>query len=68
MQSDQCVTCARYLGGGECEAFPHGIPEAIITGAHDHREPYEGDRGKRWVELTEDSPPPELPDDWLTGP
>lgn len=61
MQSVQCVTCARYLGGGECEAYPFGIPGEIITGVVDHRRPYPGDGGRRWVRLEADSPLPEFP-------
>ena len=45
MQSNQCVNCKRYQGLGECEAFPDGIPEEIMTGTHDHSEPFEGDQG-----------------------
>lgn len=44
-QSDQCILCARYLFGGECEAFPNEIPMEIFTGEHDHRKPYPGDGG-----------------------
>ena len=42
-----CMFC-RYLyinKNRKCEAFPGGIPEAILTGEHDHKNPYEGDNG-----------------------
>lgn len=48
MQSNQCNTCAHYYVGGACAAFPDGIPQEIITGEHDHREPYNNDKGLRW--------------------
>jgi len=44
-QSDQCLMCKHFLGFGECDAFPDGIPEDILTGEHDHAEPYPGDHG-----------------------
>lgn len=46
--SDQCLRCDYYRGEGECEAFPDGIPYEIISGQHDHREPFEGDDGIRF--------------------
>ena len=44
-----CMECANLLGAKKeklsCLAFPAGIPETIITGDHDHTEPFNGDRG-----------------------
>lgn len=53
MQSEQCLTCKWKVPGVPiCAAFPYedegGIPDAIYTGLHDHREPYPGDHGFRW--------------------
>lgn len=31
--------------GYKCAAFPAGIPEEIITGEVEHRQPYDGDNG-----------------------
>lgn len=47
-QSTQCIHCRHYLGGLTCTAFPQGIPKEILSGEHDHREPYDGDQGIRW--------------------
>lgn len=45
----QCVWCRhRSEGGRRCRAFPKGIPEAIATNGHDHREPFDGDSGVRF--------------------
>lgn len=50
-QSHQCITCEHYRLTGGCAAFPDGIPQDILTGEHDHREPYPGDNGLRFQEM-----------------
>ena len=43
------MSCTRFRSGVTtqtvCEAFPEGIPNEIILGELDHREPVEGDGG-----------------------
>jgi hypothetical protein len=38
-----CHECAHYHGDSTCDAFPYGIPPAILLSWEDHFEPYEGD-------------------------
>lgn len=52
MQSEQCVTCARYRGLLTCAAFPDGIPQDILEGRIDHTQPYDGDHGLQRVPAT----------------
>ena len=53
MQSEQCLRCAHYTGQAECEAFPDGIPVAIIQGEIDHTKPYPGDNGIQFEPVKE---------------
>lgn len=45
----QCAMCKHFhdedTSGNNCDAYPDGIPEAIITNEHNHRQPYRGDGG-----------------------
>lgn len=45
----QCWRCVHYLGSCDCEAYPDGIPEPILSGDADHRLPYRGDQGILFV-------------------
>jgi len=36
-----------------CKAFPNDIPGKILTGEHDHTEPYEGDGGIQFEPIEE---------------
>lgn len=40
-----CLQCTRWRGNGLCDAFPKGVPLAIIVGDNLHTDPFPGDRG-----------------------
>ena len=40
-----CYSCKHYNKDLTCKAFPNRIPIEILRGKHDHRAPFEGDRG-----------------------
>ena len=40
-----CSSCKHYNKDLTCKAFPNRIPIEILRGEHDHRTPFEGDRG-----------------------
>lgn len=44
-----CMACSRRHKGSSmpdtCDAFPGGVPDEIITGAHLHTTPVDGDNG-----------------------
>ena len=40
----QCMSCRHYKKTRSCTAF-NEIPFDILTGRHDHRKPYPGDKG-----------------------
>ena len=59
--SEQCITCKWYdglssyeYGDISCTAFPKGIPIEILTGIHDHRLPFSGDKGITWEKESDD--------------
>ena len=43
-----CDTCRHRRDVATCDAFPSGIPIAILVGEADHRRPYPGDGGIRY--------------------
>ena len=48
--SPQCHDCQNYyVGTLNCAAFPKGIPRDILSGKVDHKTPFDGDNGIRWI-------------------
>lgn len=46
-----CARCARRDPEDSlvCQAFPDGIPQAILDGEHQHTSPFPGDGGKQFI-------------------
>jgi hypothetical protein len=47
-----CATCSRFRTDGDgftCDAFPRGIPAAILRGENDHTSAYPGDNGLTYI-------------------
>ena len=54
-----CSFCVHaQLRQSRCDAFPSGIPKAVIENRADHRQPIEGDHG---IQFRQDPAKPELP-------
>jgi hypothetical protein len=57
-----CVGCRFYdQPEWNCRAFPHGIPEEIRRGEHQHREPFPGDGGIQYEPISPEQTIPEPP-------
>ena len=58
----QCVNCIlkNEPYAATCQAFPHGIPHAIMLNRFDHRKPWplDGDGGKVWNPINPAIPHP----------
>ncbi|MCC2670336.1 MAG: hypothetical protein K0Q72_2807 [Armatimonadetes bacterium] len=49
---DRTVPRAFAEERGKCKAFPDAIPDEIWLGRHRHRDPYPGDHGVRFEEIS----------------
>ena len=46
----QCATCAlKWADAPRCDAYPLGIPLAVLLNQQDHSKPIAGDLGLQWV-------------------
>ena len=54
MKFYNCLICENYIGKKAgikkpiCKAFLDGIPNEILSGGNDHKEPFKGDNGIRF--------------------
>jgi hypothetical protein len=60
-----CGACKLFRGSPlerpTCSAFPDGIPDRILDG-FDHRQPFPGDGGTRFVRDPDKPMPPDFPE------
>jgi hypothetical protein len=53
-----CLWCKHFdfaYGGMRCKAFPERIPEDVIEGIVEHREPTEGDHGYQFERIEDEA-------------
>lgn len=43
-----CHDCAHWNEDLTCKAFPDGIPDIVLYGENDHKQPIEGDHGLQY--------------------
>jgi len=48
-----CDSCQRYTGSNTCDAFPQGIPAAVLAGAP-HFDPLPGDNELQYLSVDGD--------------
>ncbi len=54
MITNQCIRCIHLNMNTDkltCDAFPDGIPSAILRGYFDHRKKYKNDNGIRFEKV-----------------
>jgi len=53
-QTNNCLFCKHYnIIQHTCTAFPFGIPEIILKGLNNHKEPFPGDNGIQFEPIEE---------------
>jgi hypothetical protein len=57
-----CMQCRHIRGDWTCDAFPEGIPPAILRGDADHTKLIRGDHGIRFEPRPPGDPWPEFDD------
>ena len=48
-----CLDCKHWIANGVCTAFMEGVPDSILLGDNDHRQPYPGDNGIQYEPIRE---------------